>query len=127
MKRAFAVITLISFLAPVLNASQGTAVSRSPDYWYAYATKLPIGSTVRVRTTDGKRLTAALAIVDREGVTLEPRTRVPEPARLVRYDDITQLELQKSHNSLAKGVAIGAAIGAGVLVGFLIFIANAMD
>ena len=113
--------------APVWCASQAVVVERSPEYWYSYAVKLPIGSTVDVRTADGKRQTAVLAIVDQEGVTLEPRTRIPEPARRIRYQDITQLTLKKNGGSVAKAVAIGAGIGAGTFMGLLAILAANWD
>ena len=112
---------------PVLFANQAVVVERSPEYWYSYAAKLPIGSTVNVRTADGKRQTAVLAIVDQEGVTLEPRTRIPEPARRIRYQDIEQLTLNKNGGSVAKAVAIGAGIGAGTFMGLLAILAANWD
>ena len=112
---------------PVLCASQAVVVERSPEYWYAYAAKLPIGSTVDVRTVDGKRQTAVLAIVDQEGVTLEPRTRIPEPAIRIRYQDLEQLTLKKNGASTARAVAIGAGVGAGVFMGLLAILAANWD
>ena len=62
MKRFISSIVLMCMLAPgAALAGQGVVVDRSPGYWYLYAEKLPIGATVRVRTTDGKRHTAVLA------------------------------------------------------------------
>lgn len=113
--------------APVLSASQAVFIERSPEYWYSYAAKLPIGSTVDVRTADGKRQTAVLAIVDQEGVTLEPRTRVPEPARRIRYQDIEQLTLKKNGGNVAKAVAIGAGVGAGTFLGLLAILFSNWD
>ena len=112
---------------PVLFAGQAVAVDRSPEYWYSYAAKLPIGSTVNVRTADGTRQTAVLTIVDQEGVTLEPRTRIPEPPRRIRYQDIEQLTLKKNGGSVAKAVAIGAGIGAGTFMGLLAILAANWD
>ena len=95
MKRFISSIVLMCLLAPsVAFAGQGVAVERSPGYWYSYAEKLPIGATVRVRTTDGKRHTAVLALVDRDGITVELKSRIPEPARRISYDQIQQLELK---------------------------------
>ena len=86
MKRLASVVVLMGLLAPsVALAGQGMVVERSPAYWYSYAEKLPIGSTVRLRTTDGKRHTAVLALVDRDGITVELKSRIPEPARRIPY------------------------------------------
>ena len=120
-------ILMMSLIAPHVSAAgdQGTAIERTPDYWYSYAEKLPIGSTVQVRTVDGKRQTAVLAIVDRSGITLEPKTRIPEPARRLSFDEIQQLELKRNGASTAKAVAIGAAVGAGTFFGILMAVVAA--
>ena len=108
--------------APASSASQGVIVERSPEYWYSYAAKLPIGSEVTVRTVDGKRLTAVLAVVDLDGVTLEPKTRIPQPARRVRYQEMDQLTLKKNGGNVARAVAIGAGVGAGTFLGLMAII-----
>ena len=112
---------------PTVAAGQGQPVDRSPEYWYAYAAKLPIGATVEVRTADGKRRSAILAIVDPEGITLESKTRIPEPPRRIRYQDLTQLALKKNGGSVAKAVAIGAGVGAGTFLGLLAILASNWD
>src|SRR5919106_1671346 len=106
-------------LPTLASAGQSEPVDRSPEYWYAYAAKLPIGATVDVRTADSKRRSAILAIVDPEGITLESKTRIPEPPRRLRYEDIDQLALKKNGGSVAKAVAIGAGVGAGTFLGLL--------
>jgi hypothetical protein len=117
-----AVTLILSILAPALAraAEQGTPIDRTPEYWYAYVEKLPIGATVQVRTTDGKRQTAVLAVVDRDGITLEPKTRLPEPARRIRFAEIQQLELKENGSGILKSMAVGAAVGAGTFLGILI-------
>jgi hypothetical protein len=129
MKRFIASIVLTCMLAPGASlAGQGIVVDRSPEYWYSYAEKLPIGATVRVRTIDGKRHTAVLAVVDRDGITVERKSRVPEPARRFPYDQIQQLELKTNGGaSMAKAAAVGAAIGAGTFVGLLALLAASWD
>ena len=128
MKRFISSIVLISVLAPgFAMAGQGIVVDRSPGYWYSYAEKLPIGATVRLRTTDGKRYTAVLAVVDRDGITVESKSRVPEPARRFPYDQIQQLELKTNGSNIAKSAAIGAAIGAGTFFGMLALLAASWD
>ncbi len=128
MKRFISSIVLVSMIAPgVALAEQGVVVERSPGYWYSYAEKLPIGATVRVRTADGKRHTAVLAVVDRDGITLESKSRVPEPARRFPYEQIQQLELKTNGSNMAKAAAVGAAIGAGTFVGLMALLAASWD
>lgn len=115
-------------LGLVLIASSTSVIGQgSNQYWMSYAEKLPIGSTVRVRTTDGKRLTAILAIVDKSGVTLAPKTRIPEPPRHIPYERLDQLELKENGSSVGKAVAIGAAIGVGAFFGVLAILAASFD
>ena len=92
-----------------------------------YASKLPIGSTVRVRTTDGQRMTAVLAIVDDSGITLEPKTRIPERPRHVPYEKLDQMVLKENGNSIGKAVGIGVAVGVGSFLGVLAILASAWD
>ena len=129
MKRYVSSLVLMCLLAPSMAlAEQGVVVDRTPGYWYAYAEKLPIGATVRVRTTDGKRHTAILSLVDRDGITVETKSRIPEPARRISYEQIQQLELKTNNGaSMAKAAAVGAAIGAGTFVTLLARLAASWD
>jgi hypothetical protein len=128
MKRLLSAFVLTCLLAPSSAfAEQGTIIERSPGYWFSYAEKLPIGSTVRLRTTDGKRHTAVLTLVDERGITLELKSRIPEPARRVPFDQIQQLELKTNGSSIAKAAAVGSAIGAGTFLGLLALLAANWD
>jgi uncharacterized lipoprotein YajG len=128
MNRIISSIVLICLLSPFAAfAGQGIAVERSPGYWYSYAEKLPIGATVRVRTADGKRHTAVLALVDRDGITVELKSRIPEPARRISYDQIQQLELKTNGSNIAKAAAVGSAIGAGTFLALLALLAASWD
>jgi hypothetical protein len=130
MKRFTAMLMAIILChAPtIVFAQQQGAIERTRDYWFAYATKLPIGAVVRVRTTDGTRHTGILVRVDEEGIIVEPKTRVPEPPLRVVFQELQQLELKQNGSSLAKAVAIGAAVGAGTFFGvLLLLVATAWD
>jgi hypothetical protein len=104
---------------PALAAGQRTAVAKNADMWRSYASHLPIGSTLAIRTTSGERLTAVLFVVDNTAMTVKPKTRVPEPARQISFDDVDELSLRDHRVSIAKYVGIGAAAGAGVFLWFL--------
>ena len=128
MKRTISSFIVFVLLVSAATASaQGTPATfaRSADYWMKYAGKLPVGSTVRVRTSDGKRMTAVLAIVDETGITLEPKTRVPEPPRHISYEQLDQVELKQGGTSLGKAVGIGVAVGVGSFFGILAILATA--
>ena len=130
MKRFISSLLVMCLIVPnlALSAEQGTPIDRTPEYWYAYASKLPIGSTVRVRTMDGKRQTAVLALVDANGIALELKTRIPEPARRIPYNELSQLELAKKNgSSLARAVAVGAGVGGGVFFVLLAIFFSSWD
>ncbi len=128
MKTFISSIVLMCLIAPgTALAGQGVIVERTPAYWFSYAEKLPIGATVRVRTTDGTRRTAVLALVDRDGITVELKSRIPEPARRISYDQIQQLELKTNGSNIAKAAAVGSAIGAGTFLGLLALLAASWD
>lgn len=128
MRLITAILVVASLTANAVFASQGSEpVARSAAYWFAYASKLPIGSTVRVRTADGHRDTAVLAVVDREGITVERRSRIPKPPVRIVYGNLLQLEPEQKGSGVGKAIAIGAAVGAGTFLGIMLFIAAAMD
>ena len=129
MRRGTTTILVTALLTAnvALGADQGDIVQRTGEYWYAYASRLPVGATVQVRTSDGKRETGVLTLVDQESITIETRTRVPEPARRIRFAQLDQLQLKTKGSSVAKAVAVGAAVGAGTFFGILMVIAASFD
>jgi len=119
--------SLIAVLMTLTGAPATAQGMRSNDYWLSYTSKLPIGSTLRVRTTDGRRLTALLAIVDTTGITLEPKTRIPEPPRHIPFERLEQVELKQNGGSAGKAAAIGVAAGVGSFFALLAIIAAGWD
>ena len=134
MKRACAVLLLVAMTAncaargPSLARLSGSAVeapepqaNAAPAVWRQYAQTLPVGSILRVRTASGERLTGTLLVVGAEGITVSPRTRVPEPTREIRFDAIQQMDIVTGQGaSLVRAIAIGAGVGAGVFFGLLL-------
>lgn len=108
-------------------ARSGSMAWQDPGVWRQYAAQLPIGSIVRIRTTAGERMTAVLMTMDEAGITVMPKTRVPEPARQVAFDRLAQLELARDGSNLAKSAAIGGAVGAGVFLGLLMLLFANLD
>jgi len=132
MKRLITAILITAFFTAHVTfaAEQGDIVQRTGDYWFAYASKLPIGATVQVRTTDGKRETGVLTLVDRESITIETRARLPEPPRRISFMQLDQLQLKTKGSSIgnaAAKAAVGAAIGAGTFFGILLVMAASFD
>jgi len=122
MKRTLSAL-LVAMVAltqtvPALAARQHTT-THDASMWRSYAAHLPIGSTVAIRTTSGERLTAVLFVVDETAMTVKPKTRVPEPARRISFDEVDELSVRQNRVSVAKYVAIGAAVGAAVFLWLL--------
>jgi hypothetical protein len=125
VKRALPSILALAIIVsalPVHAQSSGTPTQTSAEFWKQYTEKLPIGSTLRVRTADGKSMTAVLAIVDETAITVAPKTRVPVPPRRIAFDDLRQLELRQNGTSLAKATAVGAAVGVAAFFGTLLLL-----
>ena len=130
MKRILSLIVIVALMGSATAASAqsaGTSTPRSADYWLRYTEKLPVGSTIRVRTSDGKRMTAVLAVVDETGITVEPKTRVPESPRHISFDQLQQLELKQTGMSAGKAAAIGVGVGVASFFGILLILAAAWD
>jgi hypothetical protein len=81
--------------------------------WREVADEIPLGSRVKVQTTDGKRVTATLMRVSDEGLLLKKNTRIVEPAIAVGFDALSRLE----RDTGGGGVSIGKAIGIGIAAG----------
>ena len=129
MKPLTALLVMMTLLMPNAGvfAQQPERVQRTDEYWFAYASKLPIGATIRARTTDGQRHTGVLTLVDREGITVERRTRVPEPPLRIAFSQLDQLQLKENGSGVAKAIGIGIAVGAGAFFGIALLLAAAMD
>lgn len=110
-----------------LTGKQAATPGQDADLWRQYAMRLPIGSTVKVRTTGGERRTAVLMTVDDTGITVKPKTRIPEPVQRVPFDHLTQLELAHADSNIAKAAAIGGAVGGGVFLGLLMLLFANVD
>lgn len=120
MKRMIVLIVAGVLIVSAVSAGAQT----TPNYWMDYTSKLPIGSTVRVRTTDGQRITGVLTIVNDTGITVQAKTRVPEPPRHVPFEQLAQVELKTGGSSVGKAVGIGVAVGVGSFLGMLAILAG---
>ena len=123
MKSVLASILILMLASTAATDAQARV---SPDVWRQVAQKMPIGSFVKVQTTSRDRLEGVLFVVDEAGIIVKPRTRIPEPARRVRFDQIDDLRLDTHRRGLGKAAAIGAAIGGGALL-VMLLIASHVD
>jgi hypothetical protein len=132
MRRALAVLLCVTIVAPGCatvrradNRFVQQTVQAAPDteLLAAYVKRLPIGSRVRARLTDGDTIRGTLMKASGEGITIQRRTRIPEQPVEVPIERLRAVELESSDNvarAIGLGVATGAAAGLGV---FLMLIA----
>lgn len=124
--RPTALALVVSIFA--LCASNALAQQNEAAAWRDVAQVIPLGTKVKVQTTDGKRISGTLMRVDGDGIMLKRNTRRPEPAQSVAFADMSKLERDKGGNgtNIAKAAGVGLAVGAGVFVS-MILIALQLD
>src|SRR5919112_2652098 len=105
------VLALIGLLAASPVQAQ---VAAAPEIWRAFAEKIEPGRTLKVRLTSGQRFKATLLQVTEEGLTLQPKTRVPVPPQVVAFAEVASLEIDTGKGAgIARAIAIGAVAAAG--------------
>ena|SRR2546426_12595878 len=113
------VVVLIALLGAADLPAQAPAASA--DIWRAFAEKLHVGSTVKVRLKDGTRVKATLLQVSPESMTIQPKTRIPVEPQAVPFSTIESLDVDRSNGiGVGKAVAIGVASAAGAFVGLML-------
>jgi len=117
-RAAMALATTATIAFADQDIGHGSALANA-DMWRAYADRIPIGSTLMIRTRGGERLTAVLFVVDDTAMTVKPRTRIPEPAHRVAFDQIEELTVRRDRLSILKYAGIGAGVGVGLFVWLL--------
>jgi hypothetical protein len=130
MMQRLCALLLISALAFPNCAARGPSIARQriadpPELWRMYAEKLPIGSAVMIRTSDGDRVSASLLVVDDTGITVKPRVRRPEPSRHIGFDRLEQLEIEPQNagpGARAAAIGVGIATGIGTFFGTVILV-----
>ncbi len=96
--------------------------------WQAFAQRLPPGSFVAVRLTDGSRFRGTVVSVTDSGLSVMPRTRIPAGLRTVPFEAVAEIEPQKRPMSAGRKVITGLAVGAGVYTSLVIaLLATAID
>ena len=71
---------------PPVALAQPPAQTNQTDLLHAYVAKLPVGSLVKVTPKEGRSFKGILMVVDRDTVTVKPKTRIarPEVVRTIR-------------------------------------------
>lgn len=98
---------------PNTTASRVSTVQRDTEDWRRYITNLPIGTKLTLDLADGARVTGHILSVEQDAVVMQPRTRLPSPAKRVPFDLIVAIVPDSSGGvDTGKAIAIGAAAGA---------------
>jgi hypothetical protein len=110
-------VAAVVLAAPLAYAQDTLARDAETAAFRQLAAGIPPGSRIKVRTTDGHRLTATLMAVDDQQVVVKRQSRVPEPATAIRFADLAELRREERAGfSVGKAVAIGLAAGVGAIL-----------
>ena len=110
----------VSLLVVCLLLRPGVCAAQDAELWKARAGQIPIGATVKLRTSDGHRMRAVLMAVDESGILVKPATRFPEPSRRLPFDRLEALDRFEDHVSFPKYIATGAAIAGSLFLMLLV-------
>jgi hypothetical protein len=97
------------------------------DVWRRFVTSLPVGSKIRVDLADGTRVTGTLMVVEDEAMIVNPRTRLPEPARRLAFSTIVSIEPQRNGIGVTNAVLIGVASGVASFFAMFVIAITALD
>lgn len=104
-------------LAPRTGAAQPLSGEAEAAAFRQLAFAIPLGTRIDVRTRDGRRLSATLLAVEPDRIIVTRRTRVPEPALGIAFDDLVRLERHAPGGfNVAKAIGVGLAAGAGAIL-----------
>jgi len=79
------------------------------------AQRVPIGATIKLRTTDGQRFKAVLFAVDEDGITVKPAARTPVASMKIPFDRVDSMERDEGRVHFGRYIGIGAAVGGAML------------
>ena len=130
MNRVLVLILSLSIVSAGCSSASGGRVpvqvpSTSDTTTMAeFVQKLPPGSRVRIDRTDGQSMKATLMRATSQAITVQARTRVPEPPIDIPLSTVARVALENgSGTSTAKAVGIGIAAGVGTFLGILAILA----
>ena len=119
------VLCVVAMIAVQPAAAQ---VAQTADLWRAFAGKVEVGASVKVRLHDGRKFTATLIQAQHDALLLQPKTRLPVPVQPVLYESIVSIERVRGGGiGAGKAAAIGVATGVGAFLGTLLIFMAAID
>jgi hypothetical protein len=116
-------VAMQAHVRPNTTASRVSTVRRDQEDWHRYIANLPIGTKLTFDLADGSRVTGNILSVEQDAVIVQPRTRLPSPAKRVPFDLIVALAPESSGGiNTGNAIAIGAVAGAAAFVAiFFVF------
>jgi len=114
--RTFISACVLASLLWASPVSAGQVADDEAGKWQAIVERLEPAALVSIRLKDGTQLKGTVLSAQAVTFTVKPRTRIPVPARDLRYDAIASLERTTVGMSPAKKVLIGVATGAGAML-----------
>jgi hypothetical protein len=108
-----AVLVCGHLIAPSTTSAQQTAPGEE-ELWRSFVSRLEAGALVSVRLKDGGASKGTVLAADADTFTFKPQTRIPVPARQIRFSEVASIERQHRSMSPAKKVLLGLGVGAGV-------------
>ena len=124
-KTTAAILTAVLFLdssQAVCGQVQASGARQTPNLAGEFVSRLPVGTSIRLKLADGARLTGTLMGVEDDAIIVKRRTRVPEPPIRLTLNQIVDADVQRG-SGIGKTIAIGAAVGAGATFGVLLLLA----
>lgn len=92
------------------------AQSSDAEKWHALMVQFEPAAFVSVRLNDGTRLKGTVVSAQETSFTLQVRTRIPVPAREIRYTEVAAVERAKIGMNPAAKVLLGVGISFGALL-----------
>jgi hypothetical protein len=114
LRTAIACVLVVVLFVPASWAQGQT------DLWHSFAEKLPPGARVVVRLTNGSTVQGQVVRITQDAMTVLPKKRLPEPVRVVAFDDVQSIETRKEGMSPGAKVLAGAGAAAGVMLLILV-------
>lgn len=109
----------LSLICSLFVMSSSDAVAAQEETaWHRVAEAIPLGSKIKIQTSNGDRINGTLMSVTAEGVMVKKSARRPEPAVTMAFSDVARIERDHGGNAnIGKAIAVGLAAGAGVILG----------
>jgi len=112
--RAIVAVLVVLTMSVPSYAQAPRAASPDSQRYREVAHALEPAAYVSVRLANGTHLTGTVLGVSDESFTLQRHSRIPEPTREIRFDDVVSLE--RAHRGMNSGMKVLIGVGVSVAV-----------